>query len=204
MFVNKKILIIGNSSDILKTFNYLFKRNQVTNLSFRKAWENPFKVKYFDIIILSGFHFDICKIKNEDLLSYIKKYYQFVLKMQKKCNFFYLISTNINIQKSVSRVVYFYYLLNKKIFTNNHNKIISFDTIVGLNNKNLDNLKLLIFKFLNIKFLFYKNINKKFYNEVNNNRVKKIKFYFINFPRTRFIDRVLRLIFDLFLFRIYK
>ena len=64
MFVNKKILIIGNSSDILKTFNYLFKRNQVTNLSFRKAWENPFKVKYFDIIILSGFHFDICKIKN--------------------------------------------------------------------------------------------------------------------------------------------
>ena len=94
MFVNKKILIIGNGKDILKTFNYLFKRNQVTNLSFRKVWENYLKVKYYDIIILSGFHFDICKIKNEDLLDYIKKYYQFILKIQKKCNFFYLISTN--------------------------------------------------------------------------------------------------------------
>ena len=204
MFVNKKILIIGNGKDIIKTFNYLFKRNQVTNLSFRKAWENHFKVKYYDIIMLSGFHFDICKIKNEELLDYIKKYYQFILKIKKKCNFFYLISTNINITKSVSRVVYFYYLLNKKFFESNHNKIVSFDTIVGFENTILDNLKLIIFKLLNIKVLFYKNISKKFNNKIKENRIKKIEFYFINFPRTRVIDRILRLIFDLFLFKIFK
>jgi hypothetical protein len=204
MHVNKKILIIGNSKNIIKTFYYLYKRNQVTNLSFRKVWKNHFKVKFYDIIVLSGFHFNICKIKNEDLLVYVKKYYQFILKIQKKCNFFYLLSTNINIKKSVSKVVYFYYLLNKKMLINNHNKIISFDTIVGFENTILGNLKLKIFKLLNIKTLFYKNMSKKFNNKLKNNHIKKIKFYFINFPRTRLIDRILRLIFDLFLFKLYK
>ena len=130
MLVDKKILIIGNGETIIKTFYYLFRNNQVTSLSFRKAWKNHLRIKFYDIIILSGFHFDMCKMKNESLLRYIEKYYQFILKIKKKCTFFYLISTNINMKKSVSRVVYFYYFLNKKIFINKKNKIISFDTIV--------------------------------------------------------------------------
>jgi hypothetical protein len=78
MLVDKKILIIGNGEAIIKTFYYLFRNNQVTNLSFREAWKNHLRVKFYDIIILSGFHFDICKMKNEDLLRYIEKYYQFI------------------------------------------------------------------------------------------------------------------------------
>lgn len=88
MFVDKKILIIGNGEAIIKTFYYLFRNNQVTNLSFREAWKNHLRVKFYDIIVLSGFHFDICKMKNEDLLKYIKKYYQFILKIKKKLYFF--------------------------------------------------------------------------------------------------------------------
>lgn len=204
MLVDKKILIIGNGEAIIKTFYYLFRNNQVTNLSFREAWKNHLRVKFYDIIILSGFHFDICKMKNEDLLRYIEKYYQFILKIKKKCTFFYLISTNINIKKSVSRVVYFYHFLNKKIFINDKNKIITFDTIVGFENTFFAYLKLKILKLLNIKVFFYKNMSRKLSNKIIINYNKKIKFYFINIPRIRLVDRVLRLIFDLFLFKIYK
>ena len=204
MLVDKKILIIGNGEAIIKTFYYLFRNNQVTNLSFREAWKNHLRVKFYDIIILSGFHFDICKMKNEDLLRYIEKYYQFILKIKKKCIFFYLISTNINIKKSVSRVVYFYHFLNKKIFINDKNKIITFDTIVGFENTFFAYLKLKILKLLNIKVFFYKNMSRKLSNKITINYKKKIKFYFINIPRIRLVDRVLRLIFDLFLFKIYK
>lgn len=204
MLVDKKILIIGNGEAIIKTFYYLFRNNQVTNLSFREAWKNHLRVKFYDIIILSGFHFDICKMKNEDLLRYIEKYYQFILKIKKKCTFFYLISTNINIKKSVSRVVYFYHFLNKKIFINDKNKIITFDTIVGFENTFFAYLKLKILKLLNIKVFFYKNMSRKLSNKITINYKKKIKFYFINIPRIRLVDRVLRLIFDLFLFKIYK
>ena len=204
MLVDKKILIIGNGEAIIKTFYYLFRNNQVTNLSFREAWKNHLRVKFYDIIILSGFHFDICKMKNEDLLRYIEKYYQFILKIKKKCTFFYLISTNINIKKSVSRVVYFYHFLNKKIFINDKNKIITFDTIVGFENTFFAYLKLKLLKLLNIKVFFYKNMSRKLSNKITINYNKKIKFYFINIPRIRLVDRVLRLIFDLFLFKIYK
>jgi hypothetical protein len=204
MLVDKKILIIGNGEAIIKTFYYLFRNNQVTNLSFREAWKNHLRLKFYDIIILSGFHFDICKMKNEDLLRYIEKYYQFILKIKKKCTFFYLISTNINIKKSVSRVVYFYHFLNKKIFINDKNKIITFDTIVGFENTFFAYLKLKILKLLNIKVFFYKNMSRKLSNKITINYNKKIKFYFINIPRIRLVDRVLRLIFDLFLFKIYK
>ena len=41
------ILIIGKGSDIVKTFYYVFKNNQVTNISFRKAWDNPKIIKNF-------------------------------------------------------------------------------------------------------------------------------------------------------------
>ena len=107
-------------------------------------------------------------------------------------------------KKSVSRVVYFYYFLNKKIFINNKNKIISFDTIVGFENTFFAYLKLKILKLLKIKVFFYKNMRRKINDKITINRNKKIKFYFINIPRTRFVDRILRLIFDLLLFKIFK
>ena len=49
----KKILIIGKGSDIVKTFYYVYKNNQVSNISFREAWKNPKLIKKFDIILLS-------------------------------------------------------------------------------------------------------------------------------------------------------
>ena len=204
MFTKKKILIIGKGSDILKTFNYLFRNNQVTNLSFRKAWNKPCIVKYYDIILLSGFHFYICKMKHNDLLKYIKNYYQFILTIKKKSNKFYLISTDLSVKISVSRVVYFYHLLNKKISIFKNVSVISFDTIAGHETNISTGLKIKLLKFLKINTFFYKNMYKKFSNVKKNNQSKKIKFFFIKFTRTRTTDRIIRLIFDLFLFKFYK
>ena len=68
----KKILIIGKGSDIVKTFYYVYKNNQVSNISFREAWKNPNQIKKFDIILLSGFHHDICRLSEAKFLSYVK------------------------------------------------------------------------------------------------------------------------------------
>ena len=131
----KKILIIGKGSDIVKTFYYVYKNNQVSNISFREAWKNPKLIKKFDIILLSGFHHDICKLSEKKFFSYVNKYFNFINLLKKKSNEVYLISTDLSVKKSISRVVFFYYLLNKKISLKKNIRIISFHTIVGTKKK---------------------------------------------------------------------
>ena len=112
----KKILIIGKGSDIVKTFYYVFKNNQVSNISFREAWNNPKQIKKFDIILISGFHHDICKFSEVKFFEYVDNYIKFIYYLREKTEIIYLVSTDLSIKKSISRVAYFYYLLNKKIF----------------------------------------------------------------------------------------
>ena len=106
--LKKKILIIGSSKDIIKTFSYLYKNNQVTNLSFRKVWDRPHLIKYYDTIICSGFHHNICLMNSRILHGYVQKYYYFILKLKKNCKKLYLVSTSISVDISISKVVFFY------------------------------------------------------------------------------------------------
>ena len=197
------VLIIGKGTDIVKTFYYVFKNNQVTNISFRKAWDNPKIIKNFDVIILSGFHHNICKLSKNDFLKYIKKYINFIYQIKKKCNDFYLVSTDLTVKKSVSRVVYFYYILNKNINLKKNIKVISFHTIIGHEKKQLNKIKIFLFKILNIKTLYYKDMTKKI-SKIEKYKNKFIKFYLINYPRPRSIDRIIRLFIDLYLLKFFK
>ena len=197
------ILVIGKGPDIVKTFYYVFKNNQVTNISFRKAWTDPKQIKNFDIIILSGFHYNICKCSKEEFFDYIKKYMNFIYQMKKKCNNFYLISTDLSIKKSVSRVVYFYYTLNKKINLKKDINIISFHTIIGHEIKKLSKIKISLLKLLKIKTFYYKDMTKKF-SKIEKHKNRFIKFYLINYSRPRVIDRIARLFIDLYLLKFFK
>ena len=197
------VLIIGKGTDIVKTFYYVFKNNQVTNISFRKAWDNPKIIKNFDVIILSGFHHNICKLSKNDFLKYIKNYINFIYQVKKKCNDFYLVSTDLTVKKSVSRVVYFYYILNKNINLKKNIKVISFHTIIGHEKKQLNKIRIFLFKILNIKTLYYKDMTKKI-SKIEKYRNKFIKFYLINYPRPRSIDRIIRLLIDLYLLKFFK
>lgn len=197
------VLIIGKGTDIVKTFYYVFKNNQVTNISFRKAWDNPKIIKNFDVIILSGFHHNICKLSKNDFLKYIKNYINFIYQVKKKCNDFYLVSTDLTVKKSVSRVVYFYYILNKNINLKKNIKVISFHTIIGHEKKQLNKIKIFLFKILNIKTLYYKDMTKKI-SKIEKYKNKFIKFYLINYPRPRSIDRIIRLFIDLYLLKFFK
>ena len=197
------VLIIGKGTDIVKTFYYVFKNNQVTNISFRKAWDNPKIIKNFDVIILSGFHHNICKLSKNDFLKYIKNYINFIYQIKKKCNDFYLVSTDLTVKKSVSRVVYFYYILNKNINLKKNIKVISFHTIIGHEKKKLNKIKIFLFKILNIKTLYYKDMTKKI-SKIEKYKNKFIKFYLINYPRPRSIDRIIRLFIDLYLLKFFK
>ena len=199
----KKILIIGKGSDIVKTFYYVFKNNQVSNISFREAWKNPKQIKKFDIILISGFHHYICQLSETKLLDYVNKYFNFINFLKKKCNKIYLISTDLSVKKSVSRVVFFYYLFNKKIIQKKNITIISFHTIIGIKKNLIQKIKLKILKILNIKNLYYKDMRKV----ISKKQIYKnyfIKFYFIKFPRKRSVDRLLRLIVDLYFFKLLK
>ncbi len=198
-----KILIIGKGTDIVKTFYYVFKNNQVTNISFREAWKNPKKIGNFDIIILSGFHYEICQLSKENFIKYIKKYLKFIYDIKNKSKIFYLISTDLSITSSVSRVAYFYYILNKKINLKKDINIISFHTLVGHEKNLVGKLKIHVFKILGIKFFYYKEMKKKI-RKIYKYDNKLIKFYFINYPRSRMIDRILRLFIDLYFLKIFK
>ena len=142
----KKILIIGKGSDIVKTFYYVFKNNQVSNISFRKSWKNPRQIKKFDIILLSGFHHDICKLSEKKFFSYVNKYFNFINLLKKKSNEVYLISTDLSVKKSISRVVFLLFTKQKN-FSKKNIRIISFHTIVELKkyqknkNENFKNFK---------------------------------------------------------------
>ena len=74
MFVNSNTLLIGKSLIIKKTFFDLYKNKKIKNLSFRASWNNPSLIGNFKYIIVSGFHFAICKMTKHELDKYILDY----------------------------------------------------------------------------------------------------------------------------------
>lgn len=199
----KKVLIIGKGLDIVKTFYYVFKNNQVTNISFRSVWNNPEQLEYFDIIVLSGFHFEICRYSKKDLINYTKKYNKLIQNIKKKCKTLYLVSTDLSVKRSISKVVFFYYTLLVNLDEKEKIRILSFHTINGHEEKIIKKLKNLILHILNIKTMNFKMMASKI-EESNKIELNTIKFYFLNISRTRGMDRYIRLIFDLFLFKLFR
>ena len=108
MFIKNNTLLIGKSFIIKKAIFHLFKNKKIRNLSFRKSWNNLSLIRNFEHIVVSGFHFDICKMKKYELDKYIIKYSNYIHRISRKCKKVYLICTDLNFSHSFSRVVYFY------------------------------------------------------------------------------------------------
>ena len=198
-----KILIIGSGKDIQHTFKFIFHNHKIKTIGFRYAWKNHKKINKTNKILLSGFDHNMCSMKYLDFLTYIKNYYKFILNIKKKCDVLYVVSTDLNIKLSISRVVYFYLKivnLIKQNYKNNNIKIIMFDTIVGTRNNLPNKIKISLFNILKIKKIYYKQIKLLINNNFLSKRFK-IKFYLIEFPRKRITDRFLRLIFDLIILK---
>jgi hypothetical protein len=188
----RNILLIGSSKAIKKLINIKFKNNnKISYISFRKSWENKV-ISKFDIIIVSGFHFEITLMKQKNLNHYIDNYYLYLEFLSKNCKQIYLISTDIIIEKSYSRVVYFYFLIAKKI--KNYKLKINILCLNSLLDKKTDKLKIFIYKVFKKKFhtdyLINENIDKYLLRKLN-----YINFSFIFIQRLRFFDRLIR-IFD--------
>ena len=169
MAVKIKVIIIGQSKDLVKTFNYFFKNKTREDISFRKAWNNLNLVKKSQTIIISGFHHEICNFTTPKLKEYTNNYYKFLVKLKNKCSKLYVISTDLRFKYSLSRVLYFYYLLNKKIKTKDDLNIVSFETLYGFEKNFFGKIKIYIYKILNIRIFHYKTIDKKLKNSKKKN-----------------------------------
>lgn len=199
-----KILIIGSGKDIVKTFEYTFQNFEKEKISFRKAWKNYKIIKKKNIILVSGFHFEICEMKYSDFLIYIKDYINFLVYLKNNCKILYLVSTDLNIKISFSRVVFFYFkilkLLRKKRIKNL--KVLMFDTLVGFNSNLQNKFKLVFFNIFKIKTMNFKKMKVliKYKMDIKN---FDIGFYFLKIPRKRNFDRIIRLFLDLILIKIF-
>jgi len=197
----KKTLIIGSSKTIIEVFynKYKFKNNRVELLAFRKSWHSLFKIDNdYDLIIVSGFHFNICSLSIDSLKEYINNYIYYLNILRKKSKKLILISTNINMRFSCSRVVFFYKNLIdnlNSILTKKNFAILSFDKINFKKDKEfLSIVHRAAHKFFNVPLIdsvfFINNIDQFFLKKKNN-----IKFYYIKIPRARLLDRLIRIIF---------
>ena len=120
------ILIIGSSNAIKKLFQDKFKGNNINYISFRESWASE-KNNRYDIIVVSGFHFSITSLALNSLNEYVSKYIDYLNNLSERCEKLYLVSTDLKIEFSISRVVYFYYIHLKKILLKNKKiKILSF------------------------------------------------------------------------------
>ena len=183
------ILIIGSSNAIKKLFQDKFKGNNINYISFRESWASE-KNNRYDIIVVSGFHFSITSLALNSLNEYVSKYIDYLNNLSERCEKLYLVSTDLKIEFSISRVVYFYYILLKKILLKNKKiKILSFYSM--LNTKN-DKMKIFIFLKKNFTLNFFADLKL---DELCIKEVGEINFNFIRLPRSRGIDRILR-IFD--------
>jgi hypothetical protein len=198
MLIKKKILIIGSSYSIKKTFSDIYNdKYKIDYINFRETWRNPKSINRYEIIIVSGFHFFICYLSLASLGNYINKYIKYLNSIKAKCTKVILITTFINSKKSLSRVVYFYYnllltLKNRSLLKKFN--ILTFRKIHFIKNNIF--YKIFLKKILESKFLQFNQVDcfKKKINKYKLKKIQKINFIFIKFPRTRLIDRVLRLI----------
>ncbi len=197
---NKKVSIVGRSKGLSSVFNFYFKDNKIETISFREAWRNIDQVKESDTIVLSGFHFNICATSLIKLDKYIDDYITFIDSIKKKCNNLYLVCTDLDIPFSTSRVVYFYYNLLKKINFDESIKILSLKTVYKEDKNFIKRTKIKILKLLISSLTNFNDLN----NDINSYRItslKKISFLLIFIPRTRTMDRIIRLFFDLILIK---
>lgn len=187
----KNILIIGSSNAVKAFFQEKFKGDKIDYIPFRKAWETNAK-KNYDIIAVSGFHFTITSMKYEELNSYIQDYSSYLQNFARSCENIYLVSTQLKMSLSYSRVAYFYYFLLKIVFEKKMNiNVLSFYSML---NPKKDKVKIQLFKLLNKEFSddYFKNVPIK---ELEIKKIENINFKYIKIRRSRFIDRVLR-VFD--------
>ena len=112
-----------------------------------------------------------------------------------------MISTDLSINKSISKVVFFYYNLINNINHDKEIKILYFHTIVGHDEGIKNKIKNSTLRILNIETMHFKKMIE-IISDQKNNKINFIRFYFINIPRPRSIDRILRLVVDLFIFKI--
>lgn len=196
--LKKKILIIGSSYSIKKIFTEIYRSKfKIDYINFRDSWRCFASIKEYKKIIISGFHFYICYSSLYSVNYYINNYIKYLIKIRQKNSQVILISTFLNSKYSLSRVVYFYYNLILNLKKRNLIKkfiILTFRKIHFKNNNNIYNTflkKLLESFFLQFIHIYYfkKNINK-----FKLQKLHKVNFYFLKFPRPRFIDRILRLI----------
>ena len=191
--MKKKILIIGSSITIKKLVEKIIKKNvYLKTINFKKAWRNQIRGRY-DQIIVSGFDFCICKGDEKNILDYITKYYYFLQKVKKRSKKrIILISTYLNLKYSFCRVVFFYYKLikNFNLIKDKKIQILHFRKIAITYNLQSKLLKKII---IILKLECIDNIIDKI-DKYRLLRLKKINFYLIWMPRTRFIDRILRLV----------
>ena len=200
MEVKNKISVVGRSKRLSPVFNFYFKKNEIETISFREAWKNIDIIEESETIVLSGFHFNICSISLSKVDKYINDYMNFLINVKKKCNNLYLVSTDLNIPFSTSRVVYFYYNLLKKINFNEDIKIISLKTVYKDEKNFLKKIKIKLLNFIVSNLINFNNLD----NNIETYRMislKKIIFFLIFIPRTRTMDRIFRLCFDLILIK---
>ena len=114
------ILIIGSSNAIKKLFQDKFLGNNIEYISFRESWVSE-KNNTYDIIVVSGFHFSITSSSLNSLNEYVSRYVDYLNNLSKRCEKLYLVSTDLKIEFSISRVVYFYYILLKKYYLKTKN-----------------------------------------------------------------------------------
>tara|TARA_Y100000996_G_C22483297_1_gene627123 strand:- start:82 stop:687 length:606 start_codon:yes stop_codon:yes gene_type:complete len=186
----RKILIIGSSYIIKKTFKKKFLKDDITFTEFRKIWEQK-NIEKFDIIILSGFHRKILHKKISYIKGYILKYDNFINFLTKNCDQLYLISTFIPNSYSFSRIVFFYKSLILKSMLNQKVKVISFPKIIDEKFKNkffFKFLKLLKFKLTDQEYLI--NSTEKFILK----DVPITKILLLEIPRIMLIERIIRLL----------
>ena len=186
-----KVLIIGSSYIIKNTFSKKYIKDDVRFINFREIWNNR-KVENFDIIVISGFHQEIMKIKFSDFERYIEDYVSFIKYLKNNSKKIFLISTFIPHRRSFSRVVFFYYKLANKIINYNDISIISFKKII--NDELKKNYFFKILKLFNVQFTEQDTLIEftiKYYLT----SIPQPKFFFLKIKRIMTIERILR-IFD--------
>jgi len=186
------ILLIGKSRIMIKTFSNYFINKKIINLSFRESWSKPETIKDYESIVISGFHFEVCKMTLKELDKYILEYANYLIGISKKTKKTYLICTDLKIKHSFSRIVYFYYYLYKNIQNIDNIKILSFKTIYGIEKNFLQKLKIYFLKLFGIKIIHYKDLIQNMENFFLKNQ-NNINFYLIDLKRSRNFDRLIRL-----------
>tara|TARA_S200000501_G_C20709682_1_gene693413 strand:+ start:346 stop:918 length:573 start_codon:yes stop_codon:yes gene_type:complete len=184
-----KILIIGSSYSIKNLFSKKYANESLTYIDFRYLW-NTRKLNKFDKIILSGFHRKITSLKLDKVIEYLKEYKDFINFLCDHTNKVYIISTFIPKKISLSRIVYFYYLLNKDIISQSNLTIISFHKIN--NHRIQSNIFFKILKIFKVKFTDENDLIKNTQNYFLKN-INKPRFFFLKMQRGVIIEKVTRL-----------